>query len=196
MRLLLPFLTCLVATAAPAQENGKPLGDILESLPADDSRTPALPPAIPIVRPPPAVEAGRVATTELPPSSLVDTPSPSEEPAPLPLVAPPPPTDADAAWLALQDQRRQAVNQVEAPLVAQLNSAQATAQEEQRRRAEEAQADYERTLAEREAAIEQSQSDYQAALAAHAERVERERADYEARVAACLAGEREFCAPR
>lgn len=196
MRLLLPLLTCLVATAAPAQESGKPLGDILESLPAEDSRAPAQPPAIPIVRPPPVVEAGRVATTELPPSDLVDTPSPSEEPAPLPLVAPPPPTDADAAWLALQDQRRQAVNQVEAPLVAQLNSAQAAAQDEQRRRAAETQADYERTLAEREAAIEQSQADYQAALAAHAERVERERSDYEARVAACLAGEREFCAPR
>jgi len=35
-----------------------------------------------------------------------------------------------------------------------------------------------------------------ALFSAHAERVERERADYEARVAACLAGEREFCAPR
>lgn len=183
-----------------AQEAERPLGDLIETLPPpeDEAAPPAREvPVAPIVRPPPAVEPGRVGTTDLPPSAVLDETDVAELTAPadpvVPIVAPPSPANDSAA---LQEQRRQEINAVEAPVVANLNAAQVARQEETRRQEEAAQADYARSVAEREEAIRASEAEYQAALAAHDERVKRERAEYEARVAACLDGDREACGPR
>lgn len=185
---------------ATAQEAERPLGDLIEALPPPEGE--AAPPArevpvAPIVRPPPVVEPGRVGITDLPPSTVLDEMDETERAAPaeppVPIVSPPTPAND---WAALQEQRRQEINAVEAPVVAELNAAQAVRLEEARLQEQAAQAAYAQTLADREDAIRSNEADYQAALAAHDERVRRERAEYEARVAACLDGDRDACGPR
>lgn len=218
----------LLAAQIAAQEPGRPLGDLLDTLPPpeDAARSPrgAAPapevaddgkPVLPIVRPPPfsenpppprplppppAVAPGRVGTMDLPPSTVTYERPPVPE-APVVAVDAPPapvgaPLDADADWAALQEQRRQEINALEAPLVARLNANVAAEQEASRLRAEQAQADYERELADREDSIRRADDEHQAAMAAHDAEVARQRAAYQAQVAACLAGDREACVPR
>lgn len=155
--------------------------------------------------PPPAPVPGQIGTMDLPPSAVL---YPENDPPPAPPGAdalpapvaidppPPPPTEADLAWRALQEQRRQEINALEAPLVSRLNAAAAADQEAARLRAEQDQADYEQALADREAEIARIEADHQAAQEAHRRAVARQRAEYEARVAACLAGDRAACGPR
>lgn len=202
-RLPLFAFAASLAVAASAQE--RPLGDLLETLPPAENAPPAREPSppLPIVRPPPPdVPAGTVGTTELPPSTITYGTEPTAPaigtPAP-PVVAvdaPPAPTEADLAWQALQEERRRAVNTVEAPLVARLNADQAAEQEAARLRAAQAQAGYEQSLADREQAIRDADTAHQADLRAYEARLARQRADYEAQVAACLDGDREACRPR
>lgn len=215
-----------LAAPAAAQDRDRPLGDLLDALPPDDAETPdkvapaapapdrpfapLLRPAPPQSRPAPAPAPlpGRIGTTDLPPSAVL---YPETDPPPAPPEGlsgdalgapvaidppPPPPTEADLAWEALQEQRRQAINAEEAPLVARLNARVAADQEAARLRAEQDQADYEQALADRDAEAARIEADHQAAIEAHRRAVARQRADYEARVAACLAGDRAACAPR
>lgn len=203
-------LPCLVvglalSVSAPAQETQPPLGDLLQNLPpAEDALPPQeAPPPVPLVRPPPPdVAPGRVGTTELPPSSVIygNDPAAAQADTPPPPVvevdAPPAPTEADIAWQALQEERRQKVNAEEAPVVARLNAGQAAEQEAARLRAEQAQAEYEQSLVDREQAIRDAEAAHQADLEAHEVRLARQRADYETQVAACLDGDRDACKPR
>ncbi len=221
---------CLAA-AAGAQDRTRALGDLLDSLPADEAgpasgkpdEKPVDQPFAPLLRPPPpgralsgptppsrplpvpAPEPGRIGTTELPPSAalypedagLAPPADPAELPPPVAIdPPPPPPSAADLAWQAMQEQRRQEINAEEAPLVARLNARMAADQEAARLRAEQAQADHEQALLDREAQIARADADHQAALEAHRRAVARQRAEHEARVAACLAGDRAACAPR
>lgn len=195
-----------LAANASAQEARPPLGDLLQGLPpAEDAPPPRreTPPPVPLVRPPPPdVAPGRVGTTELPPSSVTygsDPPVAQAVTTPPPVVAvdaPPAPTEADIAWQALQEERRQKVNAEEAPVVARLNAGQAAEQGAARLRAEQAQAEYEQSLADREQAIRDAEAAHQADLQAHEARLARQRADYEVQVAACLDGDRDACKPR
>jgi hypothetical protein len=216
----------MLAAPAVAQQSQRPLDGLLDSLPPPENaprgevprqEAPPKPdesgPAIPIVRPPPfsatptplppppTVTPGHVGTMDLPPSSVTyDTPAPATETPVVAVEAPPAPVGADTAananWAALQEQRRQAVNTVESPIVARLNANVAAEQEAARQRAEQAQADYEQAVVDREESIRRAEEEHQAAVAAHDAEVARERAAYEARVAACLDGDREACGPR
>lgn len=210
-----------LAAAGSAQDRARPLDDLLDSLPAGEAEAspgkpdgkPAGQPFAPLLRPPPPgrtlpapppPEPGRIGTTELPPSAVLYpedvAPAPSagaaELPAPVAIAPPPPPTEADLAWQALQEQRRQEINAREAPLVAELNARMAADQEAARLRAEEARAEHERALLDRETEIARIEADHQAAVEAHRRAVLRQQAEYDARVAACLAGDRAACAPR
>lgn len=225
VRLLPAVAAVLLAAHVAAQESNRPLGDLLDTLPPPEAapRQPGVAapevadedkPVLPIVRPPPfsaapppqplpplpTVAPGRVSTMDLPPSTVIyERPAPAETPV-VAVEAPPAPigatTDADANWAALQERRRQEINALEAPVVARLNANVAAEQEAARLRAEQAQADYERDVANREDAIRQTEEEHQAAMAAHDADVARQRTAYEAQVAACLAGDREACMPR
>ena len=222
---LLLAAAAVLAAPASAQQSGRPLDGLLDSLPPpenaprDDAaqdapaKTEDSGPAIPIVRPPPfsatpaplppppTVTPGHVGTMDLPPSSVTyDTPAPAMEPPVVAVEGPPAPVGADVAananWAALQEQRRQEINTVESPIVARLNASVAAEQEASRQRAAQARADYEQAVVEREESIRRAEEEHQAAVAAHDAEVARERAAYEARVAACLDGDREACKPR
>ncbi len=225
LRLILAGLAAFaLAVPAAAQDRDRPLGDLLDALPPDDAETPdkvapAAPapdrPFAPLLRPAPpqsrpapvpAPPPGRIGTTDLPPSAVLypETDPPPAPPEDVPgdgsdvpvAIAPPPPSEADLAWQALQEQRRQEINALEAPLVARLNARVAADQEAARLRNEQAQADYEQALLDRDEEAARIEADHQAAIAAHRRAVVRQRADHEARVAACLAGDRTACAPR
>jgi hypothetical protein len=137
---------------------------------------------------------------DLPPSTVTYERQPPSETPVVTVDAPPAPVgetlDADASWAALQEQRRQEINALEAPVVARLNANVAAGQEAARLRAEQVQADYERDLADREESIRRADDEHRAAMAAHDAEVARQRAAYQAQVAACLAGDREACVPR
>jgi hypothetical protein len=228
------FAALVALAAAPAQDRDRPLGDLLDALPADDDAEapgevegekpapPAERPFAPLLRPPPpssrpappppaAPEPGRIGTLELPPSAFLyreddpppAPPDPPGESAPgeavrlaPPPPPPPPPTEADLAWEAMQEQRRREINAVEGPEVARLNEKVAADREAARLRDEQARADYERALLEREVEAARIEADHRAAVEAYRRAVARQRAEYEARVAACLAGDRAACAPR
>ena len=191
------------AEPADAPPPERPFAPLLR--PPPPSRAAPAPPA-PVPAPlPPAPVPGQIGTTDLPPSAVLypenDPPPapPGADALPAPIAIdppPPPPTEADLAWRALQEQRRQEINALEAPLVARLNAQVAADQEAARLRAEQDQADYEQALADREAEIARIEADHQAAIEAHRRAVARQRAEYEARVAACLAGDRAACGPR
>lgn len=176
-----------VAIAAPlaAQDANKPLGELLEVLPPTEAEEEEVAPLAPS---PPTVAPGTVATTELPASSL-DEPFGAANADAEPAAAP---TEADAAWAAMQERRRQEVNAVEAPRVAELNGAIEARLEETERRNAEAQADYERRLAAHDEEVRRAEADHQAALERHRRDVARQRAQYEA----CLAGDRLACPSR
>lgn len=186
MNRMIPFVLA-VAMAAPlaAQDSDKPLGELLEILPPteaeeEDGEDVARP-----APPPPTVAPGTVATTELPASNLDETFGTAvagAEPAATP-------SEADAAWAAMQERRRQEVNAIEAPRVAGLNAEVEARLEEAARREAEARADYERRLAEHDESVRRIEAEHRAALERHRQEIARQRAQYEA----CLAGDRLAC---
>jgi colicin import membrane protein len=197
MRMPLFVAALLLAAPVLAQRVDAPLGDLIGALPMPEDESP--PPALPAPAPPPripstAIPPGGVGVAELPPSDL-DA---------LPPADPTPETRAEAetdarregpnAWELERERRRAAVNEEEAPLVAELNEAIARRHEENRRASERAEADRARVLEEREVAIRRAEAEHRRAVEAHRREVERIRRDHEARVAACLAGDRTQCA--
>ncbi len=183
---------------AQAPEPERPFAPLLRPSPPQSRLVPA---------PAPPPEPGRIGTTDLPPSAVLypdDDLLPAlaeeaESDSPVAIAPPPPispPTEADLAWQALQEQRRQEINAEEAPLVARLNVRAAADQETARLRAEQALADHEQAMLDREAEIARIEADHRAATEAHRRAVARQRAEHEARVAACLDGDRAACAPR
>ena len=193
IRILLPAFLLGLGAAATAQEADKPLGELLEALPAPEGeRRPATAP------PPPPVPPGGVGTLDLPASRAAEGPlgeleaaEAAPEAAPLDAEARAA-AEADAAWAAMQEERRAKVNAVEAPLVDRLNTQVIEREEARRRAAAEAQAAYEQSLAEREAEMRRREVQYAAAVERHRREVERQRAQYQA----CLAGDEIACPPR
>lgn len=198
IRIFASAFFAVAAHGAAAQETGKPLGELLDVLPPPEG-APAEP-ASPPPAPPPEVSQGSVGTLVLPPSQADGLGAPAvpasgevadvaqaEAEAPLDGEA-----EADAAWAAMQEERRRKVNEVEAPLVARLNAEVAARQEAQRRANEEARAAREASLAAREETIRRAEAEYRAALERHRRELEMQQARYQA----CLDGHDAACAPR
>lgn len=183
---LAAILTSPVPTStALAQSADKPLGDILEAL--EEPRPPA-------PRPKPApvpVPADGIAPTPLPPSQIEDSPfGPAQVPdegatAPAETAEPVPPTEAErlAAEAAAAEQGR-----LEA-----LDRRRAARIEAARLAHEQALADHQRQIEEREAAAAEARADYEAELERTRVQAERDRAAWQARVRACEAGDRRAC---
>lgn len=182
-RLIPVALAVAIATPLAAQDAAKPLGELLEVLPPTEAEEVAPPaPTAPNVAP------GTVATTELPASSLgepIGVTNADAEPAAAP-------SEADAAWAAMQERRRQEVNAIEAPRVAELNAGVEARLEEAARQEAEARADYERRLAEHDESVRRIEAEHRAALERHRREIARQRTQYEA----CLAGDRLACPSR
>lgn len=102
---------------------------------------------------------------------------------------------ADAAWQAIQEQRRQEINAIESPIVDALNAEGAARAAAETRRIEEEMEAYRRSLIEAEEEARRLEAEHDAVMAEHARRVAREQAEHRARVEACLAGDREACRP-
>lgn len=172
--------------------------------------------------PAPDVPPGRIVPIQLPPSDAVEpdpvteTESPTTgtdaeagvavadaEPAPeeadkaeLPAAesqADQDAANADAAWEAIQEQRREEINAVEAPVVEALNAEGAARAAAETQRIEEEMQAYRRSLVEAEEEARRLEAEHEAIMAEHARRVAREQAEHRARVEACLAGDREAC---
>ncbi|MGZ8281746.1 MAG: hypothetical protein ACXWUN_02195 [Allosphingosinicella sp.] len=181
----------LAALPVSGQKPEEPLGELLEVLPLPEA---AASEDEPQPGPPPPVASGSVVPVDVPQSAATgeigtsDSSILDEEPAPVLYESPDAraQADADAAWAALQTQRRAKVNEVEAPITARLNEAEAARAEAARRRFERDQENYERELFDLEEDARRRRADYDAALA-------RERAEYRARVEACRAGDRWAC---
>jgi hypothetical protein len=97
---------------------------------------------------------------------------------------------ADAAWAALQERRRQEINAVESPIVARLNAEMVERQEAFERQVAEERAAHERRVAAHAAEIRRLEAEHRAALERHRAEEERLRALYQA----CLAGDEAACA--
>jgi hypothetical protein len=203
----------LASVAGAAQTPAEPLGDLLDVIPlpekplagaATDAEAPR--PA-PLTTPsPPPVRPGAVVPIDLPPSRIIEEPAAPEisemlaeglsgDSAEGKAEATNAQAEADANWAAIQEQRRQAINAVEAPIVDRLNAEGAARARAEARRFEEERVAYERSLAEAQEERRRVQAEHDAEMAAYAERVGREQAEYRARVAACLDGDRRACRP-
>lgn len=204
-RLRVATLAWLAAAAAPAfaQAPEQPLGELLDVIPLpeeeDEAEAPA--PALPPPPPPrPEVRPGYVVPVDLPPSAATgEVQAPDELEAPDELVVieelrPPakavdPAAEAAAAadrsWAELQEQRRQEVNEVEAPIVANLNAEMAARAEAEGRRFAEEQEAYRQGVIAREEEARRVAAEHRAAMEEHARRVAREQEEYRARVEAC-----------
>lgn len=188
MRLFSAFACSLVAlgTLAAAQQPDKPLGELLESLPEPEAeRREAAEPAP--ARPTPSPRSG-ISTAELPPSepARLDAPEASNVVAATEAGAA---AEADSAWAALQERRRQEINAVEAPIVARLNAEMVERQEAFERQVAEERAAHERRVAAHAAEVRRLEAEHRAALEAHRREEQRLRALYQA----CLAGDRAAC---
>jgi colicin import membrane protein len=194
----------LLSLPAAAQEPEEPLGDLLEIIPLPEEKPAAEatpPPRKPAPAPAPIVRPGNVLSVDLPPSAAtgeISTPDESQTEAdPSAEGQTAAEADAaaiaDAAWAALQEQRREAVNAVESPIVARLNAEMAARAAEAGRRFAADQEAYERSLVEHEELVRRRQAEHATETEAHARRVAREQAEYRARVEACLAGDRRAC---
>jgi hypothetical protein len=191
------FACSLVAfgAVASAQQPGKPLGELLESLPPPEAEArEAVQPAT--ARPAPPPRSG-VGTIELPPSQPARIDAPEAVPAvdakdPEALEDPEAveAAVADAAWADLQEQRRAEINAVESPIVDRLNAQMVQRQQAFERQVAEERAAHERRVAAHAAEVRRLEAEHRAALERHRAEEERLRALYQA----CLAGDEAACA--
>lgn len=171
---------------ASAQQPGKPLGGLLDSLPPPETEARQPAPARP-AQPP----RSGVGTVELPPSQPARIDAPEEESAietkdPESIEA----AAADAAWADLQEQRRAEINAVESPIVDRLNAEMVERQQAFERQVAEERAAHERRVAAHAAEVRRLEAEHRAALERHRREEERLRAIYQA----CLAGDEAACA--
>lgn len=188
----LSIAAALALAGSAAAQQGKPLGDLLDTLPPAETEVKPEP-ARPAAAPAPRVAPGQVGTAELPPSRAQGlAPSAEAEEAP-------PPPEADAAWAAAQERRRAEINAVEGPLVEALNAEMAARQAQETRRIEAEMAEHRRRVAEHARRVAEVEAERERRDAEHRAEVERHRREYERRRAlyeACLAGDRSACPPR
>lgn len=178
-----------LGAVASAQQPGKPLGELLDSLPPPEAEAPE--PAQPAPARPAPLPSSGVGTVDLPPSqpARIDAPEAvpaidAKDSAAIEAAA------ADAAWADLQEQRRAEINAVEGPIVDRLNARMVERQQAFERQVAEERAAHERRVAAHAAEVRRLEAEHRAALERHRREEERLRALYQA----CLAGDEAACA--